>query len=71
MIESGVPGITSVTYYGIFGPAGLGADVVNRLNSEVNASSEVTRTHYQHYEDSASSRKADRRRILRSCWPAR
>ena len=38
MIESGLPDITSVTYYGIFGPAGLGADVVSRLNSEVNAS---------------------------------
>ena len=27
-----------MTYYGLFGPAGLGAEVVNRLNSEVNAS---------------------------------
>jgi tripartite-type tricarboxylate transporter receptor subunit TctC len=38
MMESGLSDITSLTYYGLFGPAGLPADVVNKLNSEVNES---------------------------------
>jgi tripartite-type tricarboxylate transporter receptor subunit TctC len=38
MMESGLPDITSLTYYGLFGPAGLPADVVNKINSEVNES---------------------------------
>jgi tripartite-type tricarboxylate transporter receptor subunit TctC len=38
MAESGFPSVTSVSYYGIFGRAGLPADVVDRLNSEVNES---------------------------------
>jgi tripartite-type tricarboxylate transporter receptor subunit TctC len=36
MIESGLPNVTTVTHYGFMGPAGMPADVVNRLNSEVN-----------------------------------
>lgn len=38
MAESGLPNVTSVTYYGILGPVGMSADVVDRLNSEVNES---------------------------------
>jgi tripartite-type tricarboxylate transporter receptor subunit TctC len=38
MIESGFPSLTSVTYYGFLGPAGTPADVVAKLNSEVNES---------------------------------
>jgi tripartite-type tricarboxylate transporter receptor subunit TctC len=38
MAESGLPGVTSVTYYSIFGPAHLPADVVHRVNTAVNAS---------------------------------
>jgi tripartite-type tricarboxylate transporter receptor subunit TctC len=36
MAESGLPTLTTVTYYGFFGPAGTPADVVAKLNSEVN-----------------------------------
>jgi tripartite-type tricarboxylate transporter receptor subunit TctC len=36
MIESGLPGLTSVTYYGFLGPAGTPADVVARINGDVN-----------------------------------
>jgi tripartite-type tricarboxylate transporter receptor subunit TctC len=36
MIESGLPNVTTVTYYGFMGPAGIPADVVKRLNSDVN-----------------------------------
>jgi tripartite-type tricarboxylate transporter receptor subunit TctC len=38
MIESGFPSLTSVTYYGFLGPAGTPADVVAKINSEVNES---------------------------------
>jgi tripartite-type tricarboxylate transporter receptor subunit TctC len=38
MIESGFPSLTSVTYYGFLGPAGTPADVVARINGEVNES---------------------------------
>jgi tripartite-type tricarboxylate transporter receptor subunit TctC len=38
MTENGLPEVTSVTYYGILGPAGTPADVVERLNREVNES---------------------------------
>jgi tripartite-type tricarboxylate transporter receptor subunit TctC len=38
MVESGYPNVTSTIYYGIFGPAGLSADVVNRVNAAANAS---------------------------------
>jgi tripartite-type tricarboxylate transporter receptor subunit TctC len=38
MAESGLPNVTSVTYYGILGPVGMAADVVDRLNREVNES---------------------------------
>jgi len=36
MAESGLPKLTTVTYYGFFGPAGTPADVVAKLNGEVN-----------------------------------
>jgi tripartite-type tricarboxylate transporter receptor subunit TctC len=36
MIESGFPGLVATTYYGIFGRADLPADIVTRINSEVN-----------------------------------
>jgi tripartite-type tricarboxylate transporter receptor subunit TctC len=36
MIESGLPELTTVTYYGFFGPAGTPADVVTRINQEIN-----------------------------------
>ena len=38
MIESGYPNVTSAIYYGIFGPAGLPADIVSRINVAANAS---------------------------------
>ena len=38
MTECGLPGLTTVTYYGFLGPAGTPADVVSRINGEVNAS---------------------------------
>jgi tripartite-type tricarboxylate transporter receptor subunit TctC len=38
MAESGYPSVTSVSYFGIFGPAGLGAQIIERLNAEVNES---------------------------------
>jgi tripartite-type tricarboxylate transporter receptor subunit TctC len=38
MTENGLPEVTSVTYYGILGPPGTPADVVERLNREVNES---------------------------------
>jgi tripartite-type tricarboxylate transporter receptor subunit TctC len=36
MTESGLPDLTTVTYYGFFGPAGTPADVVARINREIN-----------------------------------
>jgi tripartite-type tricarboxylate transporter receptor subunit TctC len=36
MTESGYPELTTVTYYGFFGPAGTPADVVARINQEIN-----------------------------------
>ena len=38
MTENGLPQVTSVTYYGILGPAGTPAEVIERLNREVNES---------------------------------
>jgi tripartite-type tricarboxylate transporter receptor subunit TctC len=38
MAESGLPEVASVSTYGLFGPAGLPADVVARLNAAVNES---------------------------------
>ena len=36
MVESGLPGLTTVTYYGFLGPAATPADIVARINGEVN-----------------------------------
>jgi tripartite-type tricarboxylate transporter receptor subunit TctC len=36
MAESGLPDLTTVTYYGFFGPAGTPAEVIAKLNGEVN-----------------------------------
>jgi tripartite-type tricarboxylate transporter receptor subunit TctC len=38
MIEAGLPGVTSVSYYGLFGAAGTPAAVIDKLNSDVNES---------------------------------
>lgn len=38
MVESGLPGLTTVTYYGFLGPAGTPADVVAKINGEINES---------------------------------
>ena len=38
MIESGLPDLTTVTYYGFLGPAGTPADVVARINGDINES---------------------------------
>jgi tripartite-type tricarboxylate transporter receptor subunit TctC len=38
MVESGLPEVSSVTYYSIFGPANLPPDVLKRLNAAVNDS---------------------------------
>lgn len=35
--ESGLPGFESVTWFGIYGPKGLPADITTRLNAEFNA----------------------------------
>ena len=39
--ESGFPALTAVTYYGILGPAGLPAEIVERLNSRGQRKPEV------------------------------
>src|SRR3954453_10746541 len=36
MAESGLPGLTTVTYYGFWGPAGTPAEVVSKINAEIN-----------------------------------
>ena len=36
MIEGSLPGLTTVTYYGFLGPAGMPDDIVMRLNGEMN-----------------------------------
>jgi tripartite-type tricarboxylate transporter receptor subunit TctC len=36
MTEAGLPNVTTVTYYGLMGPPGMPAEVVGRINSEVN-----------------------------------
>jgi len=36
MAESGYPGLTTVTYYGFWGPAGAPGEVVNKINGEIN-----------------------------------
>jgi tripartite-type tricarboxylate transporter receptor subunit TctC len=38
MRESGYPNVTTASYYGILGPAGLSADIVERVNSGINES---------------------------------
>jgi membrane protein YqaA with SNARE-associated domain len=35
MAESGLPQVTSVSYYGIFGPPGLPATIVSKVNNAV------------------------------------
>jgi tripartite-type tricarboxylate transporter receptor subunit TctC len=37
MDESGLPGFESVTWFGIYGPKGMNAELVSRLNAEFNA----------------------------------
>jgi tripartite-type tricarboxylate transporter receptor subunit TctC len=39
--EAGVPGFESITWFGLFGPKGLDAAVVNRLNAAVKAALET------------------------------
>ena len=36
MVESGYPTMVSSTYYGVFGRAGLPAEIVNKVNAAVN-----------------------------------
>src|SRR5262249_57179 len=36
MAESGLPELTTITYYGFLGPAGTPAEVITRINHEVN-----------------------------------
>src|SRR5262245_43726008 len=63
MIECGLPSLTTVTHYGLFGPAGIPADLVAKLNGEMNESlksAEVRTTRQM----SASNRWAGRRRTL-------
>jgi tripartite-type tricarboxylate transporter receptor subunit TctC len=38
MSESGYPNVTSAIYYGVFGPAGLPANIVQRINESANLS---------------------------------
>src|SRR5262249_56138020 len=42
MIECGLASLTTVTHYGLFGPAGIPADVVARLNGEINEALETS-----------------------------
>jgi len=37
LIESGLPGMTSYSWFGVSGPAGLPAPIVDRLNAEIRA----------------------------------
>jgi tripartite-type tricarboxylate transporter receptor subunit TctC len=37
LIESGLPGMTSYSWFGVSGPAGLPAPIVERLNTEIRA----------------------------------
>jgi tripartite-type tricarboxylate transporter receptor subunit TctC len=37
MAESGYPSVTSLTYYGIFGPPGMPPEIVGKINAAVNA----------------------------------
>jgi len=39
--EAGVPGFESYTWFGLFGPKGLDADIVNKLNAAVKAALET------------------------------
>ena len=39
--EAGVPGFESYTWFGLFGPKGLDADIVNRVNAAVKAALET------------------------------
>lgn len=41
MIECGLPSLTTVTHYGLFGLAGIFADVVTKLNGEMNEALET------------------------------
>lgn len=41
MIECGLPSLTTVTHYGLFGLAGIPADVVTKLNGEMNEALET------------------------------
>ena len=41
MIECGLAGLTTVTHYGLFGPAAIPAEVVARLNGEINEALET------------------------------
>jgi len=41
MIECGLPSLTTVTHYGLFGLAGTPADVVTKLNGEMNEALET------------------------------
>jgi tripartite-type tricarboxylate transporter receptor subunit TctC len=38
MIESGLPGVTTISYYGFFGRAGLPVEIINTVNAAVNES---------------------------------
>jgi len=42
MAESGYTDLTSITYYGLFGPAGTPLDVVSKINAEINMSLQST-----------------------------
>ena len=39
--EAGIPSFESITWFGLFGPKGLDADIVNRLNAAVKAALET------------------------------
>ena len=69
MAESGLPDVTTVTYYGIMGPARMPADVVIKLNNAANdslRSPELTAS----MEKLGSVRKAEHRRIRRAAQRA-
>jgi tripartite-type tricarboxylate transporter receptor subunit TctC len=63
MIECGLASLTTVTHYGLFGPAGIPADVVARTAKSTKLSKRLKFA--RAFEAPASNRPAARRTILR------
>ena len=57
--ESGLPGYEAVSWFGLFGPAGMPADVVTKINAEVRK--RVRRSRFQEELSRAAIFRVDRR----------